>query len=294
MVVSCNFNIKVIISKRSIGQMKILVTGANGFLGRGIITELIKQGNEVIATDFETSLVSEMAFRIDSNTFEVEDPYVFYGKPDQVLHLAWRDGFIHNSFAHSEDLSKHITFLNKMVLAGVKISVMGTMHEIGFYEGSIDEHTPCYPANYYGIAKDALRNFVVNMTEDAGLQYQWLRAFYIVDNTSYGSSIFSKIVAAEKDDKTFFPFTTGKNQFDFLDYPEFCYQVAATVSQDKVNGIINICSGNPMKLSERVENFISENGFKIQLEYGAFPDRKYDSKAVWGNNKKIEQILAEK
>lgn len=88
-----------------------------------------------------------------------------------------------------------------------------------------------------------------------------------------------------------FPFTLGLNQFDFLDYDDFCTQVAAAVSQSKINGIINICSGRPEKLSDRVERFIKENDYDIKLEYGAFPDRPYDSKAVWGNSQKIEQIL---
>ncbi|MFR8844212.1 MAG: hypothetical protein ACLVGL_03665 [Waltera sp.] len=63
------------------------------------------------------------------------------------------------------------------------------------------------------------------------------------------------------------------------------------MSQSKINGIINICSGRPEKLSDRVERFIKENDYDIKLEYGAFPDRPYDSKAVWGNSQKIEQIL---
>lgn len=71
----------------------------------------------------------------------------------------------------------------------------------------------------------------------------------------------------------------------------FCKQVAATVTQDEVNGIINICSGRPEKLADRVERFIDENGYDIKLEYGMFPDRPYDSKAIWGNSSKIEKIM---
>lgn len=48
----------------------------------------------------------------------------------------------------------------------------------------------------------------------------------------------------------------GVNQWDFIDYNEFCLQVAAAVEQDDVNGVINICSGRPEKLAERVERFI--------------------------------------
>ncbi|WP_249629447.1 hypothetical protein [Streptococcus uberis] len=99
--------------------------------------------------------------------------------------------------------------------------------------------------------------------------------------------------AAEKGVKEF-PFTLGLNQFDFLDYSEFCYQVVAAISQDEISGTINICSGYPEKLADRVERFISENNFDIKLQYGAFPDRPYDSKAIWGNNSKISAILNNK
>lgn len=58
-----------------------------------------------------------------------------------------------------------------------------------------------------------------------------------------------------------------------------------------ITGIINICSGRPEKLAERVERFIAENGYKIKLKYGAFPDRPYDSKAVWGDSRKIEAVM---
>ena len=67
--------------------------------------------------------------------------------------------------------------------------------------------------------------------------------------------------------------------------------MAAAVQQDEIDGIINICSGRPERLCDRVERFIQENGYDIKLEYGAFPDRPYDSKAVWGSSDKISQIM---
>lgn len=85
--------------------------------------------------------------------------------------------------------------------------------------------------------------------------------------------------------------STGQNQFDFIDYEDFCEQTARAVGQDKITGIINICSGQPEKLADRVERFIKENGYGIKLKYGAFPDRPYDSKAVWGDSRKIEAIM---
>lgn len=272
--------------------MRILVTGANGYLGQGIVRELLDRGAEVIATDLKMDRVDERADKRECNIFSLESPFEYFGKPDVLLHLAWRDGFVHYSDAHIEDLPKHVRFLTSFAKAGTdKIAVMGSMHEIGFFEGSINENTPCNPMTPYGISKNALRQLTAMLCSQNGNKYQWLRGYYIVGNSKYGSSIFSKIVQAEEEGKKEFPFTMGLNQFDFIDYDDFCRQVAATVMQDEVLGIINICSGHPEKLSDRVERFIKENGYSIKLKYGAFPDRPYDSKAVWGDGSKIEQIL---
>lgn len=272
--------------------MKILVTGANGYLGQGIVKAILETGNQVVATDLTTENIDKRAMRVNADLFQIEDPYVFFKKPDVLLHLAWRDGFIHYSNAHLEDLPKHFEFIKKMVETDLQtVAVMGSMHEIGFYEGSIDENTACRPESFYGIAKNALRDTTKILAKQNNKNFQWLRGYYIVGNSTFGSSIFSKITKAANMGQKTFPFTLGLNQFDFLDYDDFCTQVAAAVSQSKINGIINICSGRPEKLSDRVERFIKENDYDIKLEYGAFPDRPYDSKAVWGNSQKIEQIL---
>lgn len=272
--------------------MKILVTGANGYLGQGIVRSILNNGHCVVATDFNTQFVDERAERICCNLFEVDNPYSFFGEPDVLLHLAWRDGFVHYSSAHIDDLPKHYAFIKKMVDGGIQqVAVMGSMHEIGFFEGSINESTPCHPTTPYGIGKNALRDLTQMICEQKNIVFQWLRGYYIVGNSKFGNSIFSKITAAADEGKTEFPFTLGQNQYDFIDYPDFCAQVAAVVGQKNEQGIINICSGKPEKLADRVERFIKENDYRIKLQYGAFPDRPYDSKAIWGDDTKIRKIM---
>lgn len=272
--------------------MKILVTGANGYMGTGIIKELLDDGCEVVAVDFSTDYMDKRADARAIDLFSLENPYEELGKPEVLLHLAWRDGFSHDSIYHVHDFSKHYDFIVKMMESGVKrVCVMGSMHEIGFYEGSIDEKTPANPQSLYGISKNALRNAIELNAKKFGTVFQWIRGYYIVGNSEAGCSIFSKITSAVKEGRSEFPFTLGQNQYDFIDYEEFCKQVAAVVEQDEINGIINCCSGRPMTLSERVEKFIRDNNYPIKLIYGAFPDRPYDSKAVWGNNHKIAEIM---
>ncbi len=272
--------------------MKILVTGANGYLGQGIVQSILDNGHNVVAADFTIQNVNKHAETVECNLFDLDSPYQYFGMPDVLLHLAWRDGFIHYSDSHICDLPKHYIFIKRMLESGLKkISVMGSMHEIGFFEGCIKEETPCHPVTPYGIAKNTLRDLTQMLAKQNNSIFQWLRGYYIVGNSKAGSSIFSKIAVAAETGIEEFPFTMGQNQYDFLNYEDFCNQVAAAIGQDDINGIINICSGKPEKLADRVERFIRENSYTIHLKYGAFPDRPYDSKAVWGSSDKIEKIL---
>ena len=275
--------------------MKVLVTGANGYMGTGIVKQLLDDGIEVIATDFKLDKVDNRAVKIEEDIFQDDNPFDNLGKPDVLLHLAWRDGFKHNSINHINDFPQHYAFIKKFIDRKIKkICCMGSMHEIGFYEGSINENTPTNPQSLYGISKNALRQAIEVDTKENDILFQWIRGFYIVGNAKSGCSIFSKLAQAASEGKEYFPFTSGENQYDFLDYNDFCYQVAKVTEQDEINGIINCCSGKPVTLANRVERFIKENGYNIKLQYGAFPDRPYDSKAECGDDQKIRKILTEK
>jgi len=272
---------------------KVLVTGANGYIGRHVVKELCDKGHSVIAVDFRFDGVDKRATTCKVAIFSgAEDIYEQVGKPDVCIHLAWRDGFVHNSRAHMEDLSKHTIFLSNMIAGGLKmLSVMGTMHEIGYWEGVIDDNTPCNPMSQYGIAKNALRQSLTYLAAENNCVLHWLRAYYITGDELKADNIFSKITKAVLDGKKEFPFTTGKNKYDFIDIDELAKMIVASSVQDEIAGVINVCSGKPVSLAEKVEQFIKEREYDIKLVYGAFPDRAYDSPCVWGDNTKILDVM---
>ena len=271
----------------------ILVTGANGYIGRHVTTALCDAGAEVTAVDLQTTGVDPRARGLTYDIFNGSaEIYQELGSPDVCLHMAWKDGFVHNSHAHMELLSKHYSFIHRMMDGGLtQLAVMGTMHEIGYYEGAIDETTPCNPTSMYGIAKDALRRSTFLLAKEKNVCVQWLRAYYIYGDDKYSNSIFAKVLqAAERGDDRF-PFTTGTNQYDFIHVDRLSEQIAACVMQTRVSGVINCCTGQPMTLAEKVERFIQEHGLSVRLDYGAFPDRPYDSPGVWGDAAKITDII---
>ena len=272
----------------------VLVTGAGGYIGRHVVLALLERGVHVKALDFRLDGVDPRAERVAADLFSA-DPEIYdrLGRPDVVLHMAWRDGFKHNSPAHLDDLPAHFHLIENLLAGGLKhLAVMGTMHEVGYWEGPIDETSPCRPASLYGISKNALRETAALLAGQHDALLQWIRAYYIVGDDKFGNSIFSKLLAAAEEGRRTFPFTSGKNKYDFISVSDLARQIAAIVCQDEVAGIVNACSGEPLSLADRVEAYIREHGLDLELEYGAFPDRPYDSPGVWGDATKIRAIMA--
>lgn len=274
--------------------MKVLITGANGYIGRHVVNSLLNEGHEVIACDIKLDDVDSRAKRVVNNIFEPKKGNVFeeLGAPDVCIHMAWRNGFVHNSHSQMGDLSGHYLFITSMIDGGLKhLAVMGTMHEVGYWEGAIDENTSCNPLSLYGIAKDSLRKSIMFYCKQKGVVLQWLRCYYVMGDDRRNNSIFCKLLEADERGDKLFPFTTGKNKYDFIEVDKLAYLIAKTVEQNEINGIINCCTGAPMSLSERVEQFIKEHNLSIKLDYGKFPDRPYDSPCVYGDPTKINEIL---
>ena len=279
-------------------KQKVLVTGANGYIGRNVIDYLLDNNIDVVAVDISLNkIISEKVKKIEINIFENTD-YLFSNLQNVgiCIHLAWRNGFVHNSITHLEDISLHYKFLKKIHEFGIKnINVIGTMHEIGYWEGEVDNDTTTNPISFYGIAKNSLRQSLKILEDsDKELFIKWLRVFYIQGDDRNNNSIFSKILQKEEEGAKTFPFTTGKNKYDFINISILAEMISKAALQTEVTGIINCCSGKPVSLKEKVELFLKENNLKIKLEYGVFPDRSYDSPAIWGNNSIISKIMNNK
>lgn len=274
--------------------MRFVVTGANGYIGSELVKQLADAQIEVLAIDINNTQIDKRADYKQIDIFD-EFPLGVVKNIDILIHLAWRNGFNHNHPSHLEDLHKHFQFIQHVIDSGCSnISVLGTMHEVGYYEGKLNEDAPCNPMSLYGVSKNALRQSIECYTKDKDVCVHWLRAFYITGNDLNSNSVFGKLLRSALNGQKEFPFTSGKNQYDFISVDELCRQIIAASMQTKIDGIINLCSGVPMSLGDRMNQFIAENNLDIKLKYGVFPDRPYDSPIIYGDNSKIKAILEKK
>ena len=209
---------------------------------------------------------------------------------DVVIHTAWKDGFVHNSISHIEDLSAHFKFLIRLHDMGVRhFAVLGSFREYGLTDGMVSDEK-IVPCNLYSLAKITLyRSLEFVFGED--VCFQWLRPFSVYGDDINNHSLFSKILEWEREGRKKFPFTDGSEEYDFIHINEVARQIVATISQSEIQGAIDICSGKPKQLKMMVNDFIRENHLSIRPDYGVFKRRSYDSDIIYGNNKKILEIM---
>ena len=138
---------------------RILITGANGYIGRHVINALSKDMHwEITATDltFKDGWGDKISF-VEGDILALsqhKDLYDRLNRPEVCIHLAWKDGFTHNASSHIDCLPAHFNFLQNLVEHGCKqLVVAGSFREYGPCNGCVSEDHPLVAENYYAWAK---------------------------------------------------------------------------------------------------------------------------------------------
>tara|TARA_Y200000002_G_scaffold375822_1_gene378751 strand:- start:3643 stop:4497 length:855 start_codon:yes stop_codon:yes gene_type:complete len=282
--------------------MKILITGATGFIGSHLIFELLKnKSNQIIATSKNTNKAKKFEWfskvkyiEFDFNNYKDENLYSLFQKPDQIIHLAWNNlSDVKNPKHLNETLLNHYKFIENMVAAGLKeIVVTGTCFEYGMIEGSLSENLEVNPINSYGKAKNKLREMIVDLKKKYNFIYKWIRVFYVYGERQSETSLMYLLDLAIKNKDKEFNMSGGEQLRDFL-YIEDVVKYIRLIADQKIyiNQVINCCSGKPISVKDLVMRYLKERKYSLKLNLGYYPYPDFEPMSFWGDRFYLDELL---
>ncbi|MGE9314710.1 NAD-dependent epimerase/dehydratase family protein [Niabella sp. CJ426] len=282
--------------------MKVLVTGATGFIGNYVINELLERNHTVVATSLNKdkaaqaswfSQVTYIPFNIN-NIAEDINLFHFFQQPECIIHLAWEGLPNYKSDHHiKQNLPLHRLFLKNLVSGGAaNINITGTCFEYGMQEGCLSEDMPAQPSNYYAIAKNQLRLFAEELTYQHSYDLKWLRLFYMFGKRQAENSLIPQLEKALRKNEKSFNMSGGEQVRDFLPIELVAKYIVEASLQTELTGIVNICSSQPITVKDLVLQYLEDTKQKIHLNLGYYPYPDFEPMHFWGCNQKLLQILA--
>ena len=280
--------------------MKVLVTGATGFIGNYVVGELLRRRLSIIANSRfrRNELDFPWLERVDYVQADLSekkgDWFSFFKKPEMLIHLAWEGLPNYNKSFHVErNLPNNCYFLQNIIEKGLKkVVITGTCYEYGMQNGALEEYLEVKPNNPYAMAKDSLRKFMEKLQMQINFDLKWIRLFYIYGKKS--NSILSQLEKALKNKEEAFNMSGGEQLRDYLPVEKVAEYIVRISMQDKIAGIINCCSGKPISIRQLVEDYLEKKQKKIRLNFGYYPYVEHEPMAFWGDNNKLRKILSEK
>ncbi|WP_339495107.1 NAD-dependent epimerase/dehydratase family protein [Pseudomonas sp. RA_105y_Pfl2_P56] len=281
--------------------MKVLVTGATGFVGRHLVSALLARGCTVraVARNAETAQGMPWINGVEFVSADIHaadlDVIALTEGVDALAHLAWPGLPNYRALFHFEhNLMADYRFIKGAVEAGVKqVLVTGTCFEYGMQSGPLSETTEPQPSNPYGLAKHTLHLFLQNLQQEQPFTLQWARLFYLHGEGQNANSLLAALDRAIGAGDASFNMSGGEQLRDFLPIASAAYYLATIVHQRDFNGVINCASGQPVSVRALVEQRLRERGARLNLNLGHYPYPSHEPMAFWAVTERLQQLLGE-
>lgn len=271
-------------------KKRILVTGANGFVGNHVVAELLNQNYEVIATSRNPEKAElckwypQVSYIPCDLNVTQKDFFEFFQQPDLLIHLAWEGLPNYKGLFHLErNLLSNYRFLRNMIEQGLRhLIVTGTCLEYGMQEGCLTESNETRPITPYGLAKDTLRRFLQALQHEKPFVLQWARLFYMCGPGQNPNSLLPQLDRAIDSGDESFNMSGGEQLRDYLPVTEVAARLVSLAEHPELSQMINICSGTPISVRRLAENHIAKRNANITLNLGHYPYPDYEPMEFWG------------
>jgi len=237
--------------------MKILITGAGGFIGKYLVRTLLDEGHEIFVLTRDAAryrcVGDETVLCADLDKIEGVAEKIRPYRLDVLVHLAWV-GLTDYSYENStRSLTQSMQLTEVCAACKIPHLVMtGTCYEYASPEGKISTGHAVDNTNYYKIAKNALRDFASLYCKEHGMRFHWMRLFYVYGPGQRENSLIPTVAGALR---------TGRvpeikaplNRNDFVYVQDVADAIAKVIRDCPAKEVLNVGSGSSVRVKDIVE-----------------------------------------
>lgn len=272
--------------------MRVMITGAGGFVGQHLQPLLKKQGWDMLATGHDTlDIMDSSAIRRVLKDYE----------PDAIIHLAAQ-----SKVGASWEQPEHTAEVN--ILGSVKLYAefvqqnpqgkflyIGSSDVYGITakkENKLTEDMPCAPQNPYSISKLAAEQMLLQMARKYKTKVICTRSFNHYgpgQNRGFVVSDFASQLAEIKlgyrEPAIYVGNLTAKREFIYVDDVAEAY--ITLLAEKNADGIYNVAAGSPTGIEFILKSLLEIASIDVEIRVDEKKLRPVDIKAFCGSNVKL-------
>lgn len=276
--------------------MKILLTGATGFLGSHIAEALLVNGVNLMITKRSISSLNNCASFIDhvqvinlDNSIWISQACSF--NPDIIIHSAWTGVLSDNRDDWPIQLS-NIDFMNSLLYIAEKSNVskfiaLGSQAEYGDFNGIVSENNGLFPINGYGYVKSMASRMVGSFCDLRGIDWYWLRVFSVYGERESNQWLIPSLLNNMLDNMVGMDLTLGQQRYAYLYVKDFVNAIMKVCYGEAPKGVYNLSSSTAIELRVLLEHLRDKLNPVFELRFGALPYRANQPMLVQGDVSKF-------
>jgi len=272
--------------------MRILVTGAGGFIGSNLCN-LLTKNHQVLALSrtFDNLSKDDNLFcaQYEMSKYEMLEKEFVNFSPEIVVHCAWQGGNTSKDFDALWQIN-NVIFGNELLKLCSKYNVkhfigFGSGNEFGDCTEKIYEELKCQPINQYGISKYTFKMVSKKYCLDSNIKYSWVVPIFTYGPNDIQTRLIPKVINALLNQKDLV-LNKCSVIVDYLYVDDFCKGVLQII-ENELDGQFIISSDNEYQVRnivERIYNIIKPNSNLIFDEN--IPEHGF--KYICGTSKKLK------
>lgn len=261
---------------------KVVITGATGSVGIGLIEELIKQDICILALCHKESkrvnnIPKHPLIRIKYCNLDELCTVQINSNYDVFFHLAWQGTTGEGRIEHRQQI-KNIQYTCDAVELAEKLGChtfvgVGSQAEFGRKNEKLSGNTYGKPENAYGIAKLCAGMLTRTMCEEKKIKHIWIRLLSVYGPYDNENSFIISTVKNMIQNKDIFC-TQGKQIWDYLYYKDAAKAIILLSQKGKSYKSYCVGSGEEVTIKDYIKQIRIYTNSSSKIVWGAIPYSK--------------------